>query len=82
MCILAVKGAPGTKSLLKVMLIVWSTPSIGTKLTANLADPRGWTCVGMFLPRADMVISRFPSPEKIEFFELDTYLDDFEKFSD
>ncbi len=64
--ILAVKGAPGTSSLLNVMLMMWSVPSKGTKLTINLADPCGWTCVGMLRPLALMVISRFPSPNQQE----------------
>ena len=38
-CIFAVKGAPVTSSLLKVMLMMWSIPSKGTKLTTNLAEP-------------------------------------------
>ena len=60
--ILAVKGAPGTSSLLKVMLMMWSVPSRGTKLTMNLAEPWGCTWVGMLRPLALMVISRLPSP--------------------
>lgn len=56
------RDLPGTASLLKVIVIKWSMASNGTKLTAKRALPCGWTLVGIFRPRALMVISKLPSP--------------------
>lgn len=72
--ILAVNGAPGTCSLLKVMLMMWSVPSRGTKLTMKRAEPWGWTCVGMLRPLALIVISRLPSPERKHAFVIYCFL--------
>lgn len=55
-------GQPGTVFLLKAMLMTCSHASNGTKLTEKRAFPCGVTCVGIFWPRADIVISRLPSP--------------------